>query len=99
MALSAYAKTPDFISDPFFTRGVTAANYTITLGDVLVGGISEQAELRAVGPQDSRIGTNLVDALGGVLEEIDEVLGEIRGFERQSRKLLNSRRRKHAARA
>jgi DNA-binding transcriptional MerR regulator len=33
-------------------------------------------------------------------EEIDEVLGEIRGFERQSRKLLNaSRRRKHAARA
>jgi len=31
-------------------------------------------------------------------EEIDEVLGEIRGFERQSRKLLNSRRRKHAAR-
>ena len=24
VALSAYAKTPDFISDPFFTRGVTA---------------------------------------------------------------------------
>src|SRR5690242_17726922 len=43
------------------------------MSDVLVCGISEQAKLRAVGPQDTRIGTNLVDTLGGVLEEIGQL--------------------------
>ena len=68
VALSAYAKTPDFISDPFFTRGVTAD----VINTLKQRGIPEE-ELRRTRtwtkyPQSLAIGKKNLKALadGGV---------------------------------
>src|SRR5216683_3160963 len=43
------------------------------MADVLVRGISEQAKLAGVGPQDPRVGANLMETFGGVLKKIGEL--------------------------
>src|SRR5439155_15541982 len=67
VALSAYATTPDFISDPFFTRGVTSDVLTTLSSAEYQKKIASDPNLEKY-PQSLAIGKNNLKALadGGV---------------------------------